>query len=101
MVCGAGGFVAIFASVLPFIGCLATPLGLVSSLAAIVLGVVAIIDGGRRGEPAERLRGVAGLALGVLLPVAAGAAFLFFSRSMRKDAYVPPPAAVAPPDAGA
>lgn len=106
IVCGAGGFVGLGASVLPFVGCLATPLGLLSSLAAIVLGVVAIIDGGRRNDPSERLRGIAGLVLGLVLPLAAGAAVLAFSRSMLRDAFAapppppPPPAAVAPPDAG-
>ncbi|MEW6433120.1 MAG: hypothetical protein AB1730_16575 [Myxococcota bacterium] len=100
IVCSAGAFLAIFAGVLPFVGCIATPLGLLSSLSGVVLGVIAIIDGGRRNDLAERLRGVAGVVLGLALPIAAGAAVLFFSRSMLRDAFSAPPAAVAAPDAG-
>lgn len=100
IVCGGGAFLAAVLSVAPFVGCLATPLAGLGSLAAIVLGIVAIVDGGKRGDPAERLRGVVGVVLGVTLPVLLAGA-LFFSRFVRQSFAAPPPApVVVPADAG-
>lgn len=100
---GLGSLVSLVAGVLPLVSCLCTPLGLVSALAGVVLGVLAIVEGKKRGDADEKLRGVAGLCLSALPFLLAGAAVLYFSRSMAKDGVWPLPSAVhtvSPTDGG-
>jgi len=102
LVCGGASVLCIVFSVVPFVGCLGMPLGVLSALGAVVLGVMAIVDGGRRGDGVERTRGIAGIALGVLPACLLGAGLAFFSRSMLRDAIGSTPTAYpAAVDAGA
>lgn len=48
----------------------------------MVLGIVAIIDGGKRGDAAERLRGIVGVTLGVSLPLVVAATVLVLSHTV-------------------
>jgi hypothetical protein len=102
LICGGAAIAFVFFNLVPFVGCIAGPLSVLGALGAVVLGVMAVIDGGKRGDAAERVRGIAGIALGLLPACLLGLAIAFFSRSAFRDvlrgAVPPPPGAV---DAGA
>jgi hypothetical protein len=97
LICGGAAIAFVFFNLVPFVGCIAGPLSVLGALGAVVLGVMAIIDGGKRGDAGERVRGFAGLALGLLPMCLLGLAVAFFSRSMFRDALGggPPPTPVA------
>lgn len=84
LVLGAASFVALGLSCVPLLGCIGTPLGLLASLVGVVLGVVAIVDGSRRGDSAERARGIAGVALGLLLPAVMVLGAVVFRDNLRE-----------------